>query len=102
VGGPGQDTLSGGAGGDRFIFTSLGDGRDTILDFDAGQGDRPLKDLTFRCYQVPQPADRPCDDGEARSGRHRSTSRTSAQCISLSLSDFSSAVNSAADGNVSP
>ena len=40
VGGPGQDTLTGGAGGDRFIFTALGDGRDTILDFDAGQGDR--------------------------------------------------------------
>jgi Ca2+-binding RTX toxin-like protein len=40
VGGPGQDTLVGGLGGDQFIITSLGDGRDTILDFNAGQGDR--------------------------------------------------------------
>ena len=39
-GGPGQDTLEGGPGGDRFIVGALGDGRDTILDFDAGQGDR--------------------------------------------------------------
>ncbi len=40
VGGPGQDTLSGGSGGDQFIFTALGDGQDTILDFNAGAGDR--------------------------------------------------------------
>ena len=40
LGGPGQDTLIGGLGGDQFIFTALGDGRDTILDFNAGAGDR--------------------------------------------------------------
>lgn len=40
VGGPGRDVLSGGAGADRFVLTALGDGRDTILDFDATAGDR--------------------------------------------------------------
>jgi large repetitive protein len=40
VGGPGQDQLTGGPGADRYVFTSLGDGRDTILDFNAEEGDR--------------------------------------------------------------
>jgi Ca2+-binding RTX toxin-like protein len=40
VGGPGQDQLAGGPGADRHVFTSLGDGRDTILDFNAEEGDR--------------------------------------------------------------
>ena len=33
VGGAGNDTIAGGAGGDTFVF-SLGDGDDTVLDFD--------------------------------------------------------------------
>jgi hypothetical protein len=40
VGGPGRDQLTGGPGADRYVFTSLGDGRDTILDFNAEEGDR--------------------------------------------------------------
>lgn len=46
TGGAGADLLTGDAGADRFIFTALADstkaasGRDTILDFSHGQGDR--------------------------------------------------------------
>lgn len=36
-GGAGNDTLSGGEGNDTFVFAS-GEGRDTVLDFKAGQG----------------------------------------------------------------
>ena len=34
-GGAGNDTLSGGDGADRFVFDAVGDGVDTITDFDA-------------------------------------------------------------------
>lgn len=39
-GGPGNDTLIGGPGADTFMVTALGDGRDTILDFNRAEGDR--------------------------------------------------------------
>jgi hypothetical protein len=39
-GGPGNDTLIGGPGADVFMVTALGDGTDTILDFDRSEGDR--------------------------------------------------------------
>lgn len=40
TGGGGWDLLSGGDGADRFVFAALSDRRDTIADFDAGEGDR--------------------------------------------------------------
>jgi Ca2+-binding RTX toxin-like protein len=39
IGGLGQDVLVGGGGADAFVFQSLGDGTDLILDFDARAGD---------------------------------------------------------------
>lgn len=40
VGGLGLDRLTGGAGADRFKFATRGDGKDTITDFNAAQGDK--------------------------------------------------------------
>lgn len=42
LGGNGRDRLSGGKGADRFAFASADEGGDTLLDFDAKQGDRLL------------------------------------------------------------
>ena len=39
VGGEGNDVLNGGSGADTFVFENIGDGVDTITDFDAGEGD---------------------------------------------------------------
>ncbi len=39
VGGAGNDTLTGGSGADAFVFENVGDGVDTITDFDASEGD---------------------------------------------------------------
>lgn len=39
-GGPGTDRLEGGSGADLFVFQELEAARDTIVDFDAGAGDR--------------------------------------------------------------
>jgi Ca2+-binding RTX toxin-like protein len=44
-GGAGKDTLTGGAGGDTFLFRR-GDGKDTIVDFDAKGGDHDRIDLS--------------------------------------------------------
>ena len=38
-GGGGNDTLTGGTGADRFIFNSVGDGLDTITDFNSAESD---------------------------------------------------------------
>ncbi|HEY9767592.1 MAG TPA: hypothetical protein V6C71_03680, partial [Coleofasciculaceae cyanobacterium] len=40
VGYEGQDTLTGGAGSDRFFYTQTSDGIDIITDFDATNGDK--------------------------------------------------------------
>lgn len=40
TGGGGWDLLSGGDGADRFVFAAMSDRRDTIADFDVGEGDR--------------------------------------------------------------
>ena len=40
LGGLGADTLTGGAGPDRFAFLAAAEGGDTILDFNAAEGDR--------------------------------------------------------------
>ncbi|MGO1077788.1 calcium-binding protein [Inquilinus sp. CA228] len=40
IGGRDNDGLEGGDGADRFIFTGVGDGLDTIMDFSSSQGDR--------------------------------------------------------------
>ena len=40
VGGLGADTLTGGSGADRFVLRTMEDGADTVLDFDAADGDR--------------------------------------------------------------
>ncbi len=40
VGYEGQDTLTGGAGSDRFFYTQTSDGIDIITDFDATDGDK--------------------------------------------------------------
>lgn len=47
VGGTGQDQLTGGSGRDLFVINSLGDGRDTITDFDATAGDRLVLSRLF-------------------------------------------------------
>lgn len=47
-GGPGNDLLRGGDGADTFMVTALGDGRDTILDFDRSEGDRIDLDTLLR------------------------------------------------------
>lgn len=39
IGNGGEDILYGGYGADRFVFLSASDGKDLILDFNAGQGD---------------------------------------------------------------
>lgn len=57
IGGPGRDRLSGGAGADVFEIRTLGDGADTILDFDATAGDR--LDLTALIGAGFDPADDP-------------------------------------------
>ncbi|AGH96938.1 T1SS-143 repeat domain-containing protein [Micavibrio aeruginosavorus] len=45
-GGAGDDTLYGGSGADTFLYQSMADGKDTIKDFDAAEGDRvDLSDL---------------------------------------------------------
>ncbi len=45
-GGAGDDTLYGGSGADTFLYQSMSDGKDTIKDFDAAEGDRvDLSDL---------------------------------------------------------
>lgn len=36
----GPDVLYGGPGADTFVYTALGDGRDEVLDFNLGEGDR--------------------------------------------------------------
>lgn len=38
IGGAGNDTITGGGGSDRFIYTAITDGTDTIVDFEAGFG----------------------------------------------------------------
>ena len=40
VGGAGADIMYGGTGADRFIYGAITDGRDTILDFKASEGDK--------------------------------------------------------------
>ena len=46
TGGTGNDTLSGGSGADRFVYEAVGNGHDTVTDFDQGEGDRvDLSDL---------------------------------------------------------
>lgn len=53
-GGAGNDTLSGGEGNDTFVFAS-GDGRDTVLDFQAGQGEGDVVEVSkddFADYQA--------------------------------------------------
>ena len=40
VGGNGNDALSGGTGSDVFVYGEPSSGHDTILDFDAAEGDR--------------------------------------------------------------
>lgn len=40
MGGKGTDTLEGKAGADLFVFTSIDDGNDTIMDFQPSEGDR--------------------------------------------------------------
>ena len=42
IGGVGNDTLQGGVGNDTYIF-NLGDGRDTISDYEAGEGGKADK-----------------------------------------------------------
>ncbi|WP_435640792.1 VWA domain-containing protein [Micavibrio aeruginosavorus] len=45
-GGAGDDTLYGGSGADTFLYQSMADGKDTVKDFDAAEGDRiDLSDL---------------------------------------------------------
>ena len=40
IGYAGQDTLTGGAGNDRFLYTQTSDGIDILTDFDATNGDQ--------------------------------------------------------------
>jgi len=40
IGGTGNDTITGGAGGDRFTFKNPNQGIDTITDFLSSQGDK--------------------------------------------------------------
>ncbi|MGH1455990.1 MAG: type I secretion C-terminal target domain-containing protein [Alphaproteobacteria bacterium] len=47
-GGAGNDVIYGGSGSDQFLFGAITDGRDDIMDFDAGEGDQlDLSSLLF-------------------------------------------------------
>ncbi|MEO1018907.1 MAG: DUF4114 domain-containing protein, partial [Pseudomonadota bacterium] len=53
IGGANPDSLSGDAGADTFKYTGLGDARDTILDFNANDGDRlDISDLIDQAETV--------------------------------------------------
>ncbi len=50
VGGVGRDILTGGSGADRFVYRSLDDRGDSIVDFNANEGDRLVLDELLRGF----------------------------------------------------
>ena len=52
IGGHGNDTLVGGAGADEFLFQTLNQGRDRILDFEVNEDTLLLKRVGFESYFI--------------------------------------------------